>query len=388
MAKNSIKFDALKPIFVGMENLFVHGLELTHFKNHRASNWTFNSKVNIITGNNGNGKTNVLDALHYLSQTKSYLNFADSQNITHGESLALLKARISRKDRDYTVDLGLQKGQKKKVRVDGKEVEKLADHIGFLPVVMITPMDRDLILDAAETRRRLMDATISQNNRAYLHALMSYNRALAQRNTTLKYFASNRTFDMEMLRLYDDQLVEYAEIIFQEREKFAAELLPLLQHYYQVLSGGKEQVNIVYKTSLHEQPMAELLVENLDKDRVLQYTSKGLHRDDLLLRLGEHPIKRVGSQGQQKSFLIALKLAQFELSKRYLEMPPLLLLDDIFDKLDEGRVANLLSLVNSEEFGQIFITDTHSDRMIALSEQLSLNHSTFEIQDDGEIQTL
>ncbi|MEY2963972.1 MAG: replication and repair protein RecF [Bacteroidota bacterium] len=371
-----------------MDNLVVHELELTHFKNHRATHWSFNPKVNMITGNNGNGKTNVLDALHYLSQTKSYLNLSDAQNITHGESMTLIKAHVDRKDRRCSVDVGLQKGQKKKVRVDGKEVERLADHIGFLPVVMITPMDRDLIIDAAETRRRLMDATISQNNRGYLNALMAYNRALAQRNTTLKYFASNRTFDAEMLQLYDDQLVEHASAVYEGRKEFAEELLPLLQHYYEVLSGGKELVGIRYKSALHDTDIADLLQENLDKDRVLQYTSVGVHRDDLVFRLGDHPIKRVGSQGQQKSFLIALKLAQFEVTKRHLGMPPLLLLDDIFDKLDEGRVANLLQLVNTEGFGQIFITDTHPERMLALSEQLELNHSTFEIDDHGEIQTL
>ena len=378
----------MSPIFVPMENLLVHALELTHFKNHRASSWQFNPKVNIISGNNGNGKTNVLDALHYLSLTKSYLNTNDSQNITHGESMALLKAKLARKGSEHVLDLGLKKGQKKKVRLDGKEIDRLADHVGYMPVVMITPMDRDLIIDAAETRRKLMDTTVSQNDKRYLNALMAYNRALTQRNTTLKYFASNRTYDAEMIGLYNEQLAHNASIIFEARKAFASELLPLLTHYYHLLSGGKETVGVRYKSALHESSMPDLLTENESKDRVLQYTSSGTHRDDLVFHLGEHPIKRVGSQGQQKSFLIALKLAQFEITKRHLGMPPLLLLDDIFDKLDEGRVANLLSLVHTEEFGQIFITDTHPERMLELSENLQLNHSTFEITDDGEIQSL
>lgn len=378
----------MSPIFVPMENLLVHALELTHFKNHRASSWQFNPKVNIISGNNGNGKTNVLDALHYLSLTKSYLNTNDSQNITHGESMALLKAKLARKGSEHVLDLGLKKGQKKKVRLDGKEIDRLADHVGYMPVVMITPMDRDLIIDAAETRRKLMDTTVSQNDKHYLNALMAYNRALTQRNTTLKYFASNRTYDGEMIGLYNEQLAHNASIIFEARKAFASELLPLLTHYYQLLSGGKETVGVRYKSALHESSMTHLLTENESKDRILQYTSSGTHRDDLVFHLGEHPIKRVGSQGQQKSFLIALKLAQFEITKRHLGMPPLLLLDDIFDKLDEGRVANLLSLVHTEEFGQIFITDTHPERMLELSENLQLNHSTFEITDDGEIQSL
>jgi|TARA_B110001452_G_scaffold196629_1_gene166638 DNA replication and repair protein RecF len=371
-----------------MENLLVHALELTHFKNHRSSSWQFNPKVNIISGNNGNGKTNVLDALHYLSLTKSYLNTSDGQNITHGESMSLLKAKLERKSSEHVLDLGLKKGQKKKVRLDGKEIERLADHVGYMPVVMITPMDRDLIIDAAETRRKLMDTTVSQNDKHYLNALMAYNRALTQRNTTLKYFASNRTYDAEMIGLYNEQLALNATIIFEARKAFASELLPLLTHYYQLLSGGKEAVGVRYKSALHDSSMDELLTENEAKDRVLQYTSNGTHRDDLVFHLGEHPIKRVGSQGQQKSFLIALKLAQFEITKRHLGMPPLLLLDDIFDKLDEGRVANLLSLVHTEEFGQIFITDTHPERMLKLSENLKLNHTTFEITDDGEIQSL
>ena len=378
----------MSPIFVPMENLLVHALELTHFKNHRASSWQFNPKVNIISGNNGNGKTNVLDALHYLSLTKSYLNTNDSQNITHGESMALLKAKLARKGSEHVLDLGLKKGQKKKVRLDGKEIDRLADHVGYMPVVMITPMDRDLIIDAAETRRKLMDTTVSQNDKHYLNALMAYNRALTQRNTTLKYFASNRTYDAEMIGLYNEQLAHNASIIFEARKAFASELLPLLTHYYHLLSGGKETVGVRYKSALHVSSMTDLLTENESKDRVLQYTSSGTHRDDLVFHLGEHPIKRVGSQGQQKSFLIALKLAQFEITKRHLGMPPLLLLDDIFDKLDEGRVANLLSLVHTEEFGQIFITDTHPERMLELSENLQLNHSTFEITDDGEIQSL
>lgn len=378
----------MSPIFVTMENLLVHALELTHFKNHRASSWQFNPKVNIISGNNGNGKTNVLDALHYLSLTKSYLNTNDNQNITHGESMALLKAKLARKGSEHVLDLGLKKGQKKKVRLDGKEIDRLADHVGYMPVVMITPMDRDLIIDAAETRRKLMDTTVSQNDKHYLNALMAYNRALTQRNTTLKYFASNRTYDGEMIGLYNEQLAHNASIIFEARKAFASELLPLLTHYYHLLSGGKETVGVRYKSALHESSMTDLLTENESKDRILQYTSSGTHRDDLVFHLGEHPIKRVGSQGQQKSFLIALKLAQFEITKRHLGMPPLLLLDDIFDKLDEGRVANLLSLVHTEEFGQIFITDTHPERMLELSENLQLNHSTFEITDDGEIQSL
>lgn len=371
-----------------MENLHVRKLELTQFKNHRHSVWQFNPKVNIITGNNGNGKTNVLDALHFLSFTKSYLGSTDAACITHGEQMALIKAEAERKELTTTIDIGLKRGQKKMIQVDGKAAEKLSEHIGYLPVVMITPSDRDLILDAAEVRRKLMDSTVSQNNRTYMNALMGYNKALTQRNTTLKYFASNRTFDGDMLDLYNEQLIIHSEVIHNGRKEYVKELVPVLQRYYDLLSGGREAVSIAYKSALLEQDMKSLLAENLERDKVLQYTSGGLHRDDLIFKLGTHPIKRLGSQGQQKSFLIALKLAQFELTQRHLGMSPLLLLDDIFDKLDESRVANLLSLVNTEKFGQIFITDTHSDRMLELSTHLQLNHTTFKVLDNGEIQIL
>lgn len=371
-----------------MDKLTISALELTHFKNHRGTRWDFNEKVNIITGNNGNGKTNVLDALHYLSLMRSYLGGTDGQNITHGESMALIRAQVERKSSSHSLDIGLKKGQKKKIRVDGKEIERMADHVGYLPVVMISPMDRDLILDAAETRRRLVDATVSQNSRPYLNALLAYNKALAQRNTTLKYFASNRTFDQALLSLYDEILVEEGTKIYEERKRFVEELQPAVQRYYEILSGGKETVDIIYKSTLHNASFQELLDDKLDKDKVLQFTSVGTHRDDLVFSLGGHPIKRVGSQGQQKSFLIALKLAQFEIGRTHLKMAPLLLLDDIFDKLDEGRVANLLQLVNTEDFGQIFITDTNAERMLQLSDALQLQHTTFEIQDNGDIKTL
>lgn len=371
-----------------MEQLFVQHLDLVNFKNHLQSSWSFNSKVNIITGNNGNGKTNVLDALHFLSSTKSYLGVPDTACISHGESMCLIKGVVQRGNRLSTLDLGMKKGQKKNLRVDGADVVKRAEHLGFLPVVLITPTDRDLITDASETRRKLADSTLAQNNRSYLDALMKYNRALSQRNTTLKYFASNRTFDAEMIAVYNEQLAEFGAVLYQGRQDFVDELVPLLQRYYQILSGGRETVGVSYKTALQDCTMEELLAQNLERDRVLQYTSGGVHRDDLLFTLGEHAIKRVGSQGQQKSFLIALKLAQFEITQRQLNMAPLLLLDDIFDKLDEHRVAHLLELVNTEKFGQIFITDTHPDRMKALSEQLQLNHSTFELTDHGEVQSI
>lgn len=371
-----------------MQNLVLKNLELVHFKNHKSAHWDFNSKVNIITGSNGNGKTNVLDAIHYLSFTKSYLNSVDSQNITHGEQMSLIKGVFDRFDAETVVDLGLKKGQKKVVRVAGKEVEKLANHIGYIPVVMITPSDRDLIMDAAEIRRRFINSTVSQNNAQYLHALMGYQRALQQRNTLLKYFASNRTFDPEMLAVYNDQLVEHADTVYQGRKGFIEALEPELQRFYEALSGGKEKVQLRYKSALNDNSMEEILEENLDKDRVMQYTTSGLHRDDAVFQLEGHSIKKLGSQGQQKSFLIALKLAQFELTRDALGIRPLLLLDDIFDKLDEGRVSNLLGLVHSDDFGQIFITDTHTERMTELSKNLRLNHNTFEICDNGQVQAI
>ncbi|MBS9774842.1 MAG: DNA replication and repair protein RecF, partial [Tenacibaculum sp.] len=245
---------------------------------------------------------------------------------------------------------------------NGKVYEKFSEHIGQLPLVIISPADRDLITEGSDTRRKFIDGVISQQDKSYLQWLISYNKVLAQRNALLKYFAANRTFDALNLKVYDEQLVEYGTKIYNKRKQFLLEFTPIFNKKHQIISGKKERVNLNYKSQLHEIDFENLLKESLEKDKIVQYTSSGIHKDDLSFEIDDFPIKKFGSQGQQKSYLIALKLAQFEFIKKQANVTPILLLDDIFDKLDENRVAQIIDLVNNNEFGQIFITDTHSDR--------------------------
>jgi DNA replication and repair protein RecF len=266
---------------------------------------------------------------------------------------------------------------KKVIRRNGKAYDRLSEHIGLLPLVIISPADRDLIIEGSETRRKFMDGVISQSDPEYLHALMTYQKAVSQRNALLKYFAANHTFDRTTLEIYDQQLQVHGQHIYQKRIAFCEEFVPVFQEQYALISGGSEVVSLVYNSRLHECSLSELLSENMEKDRALQYTSVGIHKDDLDFEIGSHPIKKFGSQGQQKSFLIALKFAQFHLLKKMVGTTPILLLDDIFDKLDEQRVAHIISLVEDENFGQIFISDTHADRTEKIIKEIHQTYKMF-----------
>lgn len=281
----------------------------------------------------------------------------------------MIEAEVSRKEEDEHLHLSLRKGSKKILKRNKKEYEKLSEHIGAFPAVVISPYDRDLIIDSSETRRRFLDNVISQGNSEYLFHLMRYHKALQQRNSLLKFFAANHSFDAEALDLYDQQLVEHGVFINESRASFCEELNPRIQYYYELLSEGREEASIAYRSQFSEQPLAELRSRH-QKDRVLQHSSWGVHRDDLLFHLDNRLVRDYASQGQQKSFLIALKLAQYEFIRDHQKTVPVLLLDDIFDKLDERRVARLVSLVHDANFGQIFITDTHEDRTGPLVKQI------------------
>lgn len=338
-------------------------LSLVNYKNISSELFDFDPKINCFVGNNGVGKTNVLDAIYYLSYTKSYFNAVASQNIRHGEEFFIVEG-------DYLIDeervekivCSLKKGTKKVVKRNGKAYDKFSDHIGNFPLVIISPSDRDLIVEGSDTRRKFMDGVISQQDKSYLQNLVNYNKVLTQRNALLKYFAANRTFDALNLSVYNEQLTKLSNYIYDKRVWFLTEFAPIFNACYQEISNSKEEVKLLYKTQLHEKPLLELFDENLAKDRMLQYTSVGIHKDDLQFELNGFPIKKFGSQGQQKSYLIALKLAQFDFMKKLTGKKPILLFDDIFDKLDENRVSQVINLVNKDHFGQIFITDTHGDR--------------------------
>ncbi len=355
-------------------------LSLVNYKNISSENFDFDAKINCFVGNNGVGKTNVLDAIYYLSYTKSYFNAVATQNIRHGEEFFMLEGDyLVDDDRTERIVCSLKKGTKKIVKRNGKTYDKFSDHIGNFPLVIISPSDRDLIVEGSETRRKFMNGVISQQDRTYLQKLVNYNKVLSQRNALLKYFAANRVFDELNLSVYNEQLSELSSYIYDKRVWFLKEFAPIFTACYQEISNSKEKVRLLYKTQLQEKSLLKLFEENLQKDRMLQYTSVGIHKDDLQFELNDYPIKKFGSQGQQKSYLIALKLAQFEFMKQLTGKKPILLFDDIFDKLDENRVSQVINLVNKDNFGQIFITDTHGERTESVVKKTNQPYKIFRL---------
>ena len=358
--------------------MFIKNLTLQNFKNHSSQFMEFSAQINCLVGDNGVGKTNILDALHYLSVGKSFLGNSDLNNITENKDFFSIEALIFNENKEDIVRIIQNKESRKIIKKNDKNYSKIADHIGYLPSVMISPYDQNLISDSSESRRKFMDTMISQTDREYLFSLIHYQKTLQQRNALLKNFQKSRTFDADSLEIYDEPLLKFGQIIFEKRKKFIHEIIPILQEYYAIISNQKEEVLISYQSDL-EQDFRILLVENLEKDRILTYTSKGIHKDDLLFEMNGQLIKKIGSQGQQKSFLIALKLSQMNLLKKLTGKTPILLLDDIFDKLDDSRVHQLVKLVNKEHFGQIFITDTHKERTENVVKNITEESKIFEI---------
>lgn len=342
--------------------MILKSLSLLNYKNFESQSFEFDSKINCFVGPNGIGKTNILDAIYHLSFGKSYFNPVSSQNIKHKEDFFVIDGLYNKTDREEKIIVSLKRGQKKILKRNGKIYERFSDHIGFLPLVIISPADRDLIIEGSETRRKFVDSVISQSDKDYLKHLIAYNKTLAQRNALLKYFAVNHTFNKDTLEIYDEQLAKYGKKIFKKRKAFLSEFVSIFKERYSAISNDKEEVNLVYKSDLFEDKLNLLLEENLKRDKALQYTSVGIHKDDLVFQINDYPVKKFGSQGQQKSFLIALKLAQFDFIKKQSGVCPILLLDDIFDKLDEQRVTQIIKLVDAEDFGQLFISDTHPER--------------------------
>ncbi len=354
-------------------------LTLYNFKNFKEKQFTFDAKINCLIGNNGVGKTNVLDAVYFLSFGKSFLNNNIRQIIHFGEEAFSVKGEFTINDKAENILISYQNDKKKVIKRNNKVYERLADHIGFIPLVMISPYDRDLISEHGEIRRKFVDKIISQSDTNYLSALIAYQKNLTQRNRLLKYFASNHKFDKETLSVYDEQLHQYGSFIHTKRKEFIKSFSTFLTEKYAVLSQGKESVDISYYSELDIKPLRDLLQSNIQKDRILQHTSKGIHRDDFLFEINEKPIKKFGSQGQQKTFLIGLRLAEFEFLKKQSGKLPILLFDDIFDKLDEHRVKQIINLVNDKAFGQIFISDTHKERTNQLVRDIHQSYQIFEL---------
>src|SRR5690606_867674 len=359
--------------------MILKSLSLLNYKNFDVKSFVFNDKINCIVGNNGLGKTNVLDAIYHLSFVKSYFNPVATQNIKHDEDFFVINGDYHKDSNTEKIVVSLKRGQKKVIKRNGKIYDKFSDHIGLLPLVIISPADRDLIIEGSDTRRKFIDSVISQSDKSYLTDLIKYTKILAQRNALLKYFALNHTFNADTVEVYNNQLSDYGTRIFEKRDAFLKAFIPVFKARYKIISNDKEEVELVYESDLFENNLNTLLQNNINKDKALQYTNVGIHKDDSSFNIKEHPIKKFGSQGQQKSFLIALKLAQFDFIKSQRGVTLILLLDDIFDKLDENRVTQIIKLVNDEHFGQLFITDTHPERTEDVIKQVHQSYDMFRL---------
>ena len=334
-------------------------LSLINFKNIAEEQLSLSRGINCFVGDNGAGKTNILDAIHYLSMARSMHTSTDTQSVRHGEDGFIIDGRFERDDeRPEQIVCAYTRRSGKPLKRNGKEYDKHSDHEGGIPIVVVSPGDTALISDSAEERRKYINRFISQSDRTYLSALMRYNATLQERNKLLKCSPSE-----DMLLIYDTMLSAAAETIFARRTETIAAMQPLVEHYYGILAEERETIGIEYRSEVQETPLMELLLQSRQKDFVNEYTSVGLHRDDILFSIGDYPLRKFGSQGQQKSFLIALKLAEYTLLAKSSGEKPILLLDDLFDKLDMRRVAHLLRLVGGDMFGQIFITDCNKHRL-------------------------
>ena len=359
--------------------MFLKELSLTNYKNFESLKFSFDTKIICFVGLNGVGKTNILDSIYHLSYTKSYFNPIPSQNIKHGETFFFISGRYMIHDKEENILVSLKKGDKKIIKRNNKLYKKFSDHIGKIPLVLISPDDRNLIIEGSETRRKFIDGIISQADKEYLNNLIDYNKTLKQRNALLKMFYDNSESIRKTIDIYDRQLSSDAQKIYDKRREFLNEFIPIFKSRYKELSNDKENVEIKHSSDISpDQNLYKLLKNSLEKDLRFQYTTKGIHKDDLNLSLDNFPIKKYGSQGQQKTFLIAMKLAQFDyLSK--LDSKPILLLDDIFDKLDDSRVKQIINLVNQEKFNQIFISDTNKTRSENIIKKVNKSYKIFEI---------
>ena len=360
----------------------LNSLSLVNYRNFEDLQLEFSSKINCFIGKNGVGKTNILDSIYYLSFCKSWLNPIDSQNINYNQEFFLIKGNYAFEEKNEDISCGLKRGKKKSFKRNNKEYSKLSDHIGLVPLVSVSPYDTNLILGGSEDRRKFIDIVISQFDKDYLQNLLKYNRVLSQRNHLLKQFAQNHSYDRDSLEVWDDQLVSYGMIVYKKRVEFIEQLTPIFQSYYQFISSEKETVQLNYRSQISDAKFSELIKQSIEKDRIMQYTSVGIHRDDLIFQLSDYPLKKNASQGQQKTYLIALKLAQFDYIKNINDIKPILLFDDIFDKLDASRVEQIIKLVADDHFGQIFITDTNKERLDRILNKIGINYKLFKINDE------
>jgi len=361
--------------------VYLQKLNLFNFKNIEEAQLEFRGKTVCLLGKNGSGKTSLLDAIYYLSFTKSAVNPSDTQNIRFGQSQFIVKGIFEKESRAHELICSFQNGQKKLIREDGQDCIKYSEHVGKYPVVLIAPQDIELIWDGSEMRRKFFDSLISQLDRAYLENLIVYVNCLKQRNSLLKIFSESGKTDFDLLASYDQRIIPAGNYIAAKRKQFTAEFLPFFKEHYRFLvEDSKEEVEIQYRSDLEKFSFADLLTKNLQRDIVLQRTSSGIHRDDFNFLINGQELKRIGSQGQQKSFLIALKLAEFQSIAEAKALKPILLLDDIFDKLDDFRIHQLMRLVSQGMFGQIFISDAREGRSSQLVKEAQVEAQFFTVE--------
>ena len=370
------------PIFVFPKNglfMILKRISILNYKNLEQVELDFSAKMNCIIGQNGMGKTNLLDAVYYLSFCKSATNPIDSQNMMHEQDFFMIQGMYETEAGDAEeVYCGMKRRQKKQFKRNKKEYTRLSDHIGFIPLVMVSPADSDLISGGSEERRRFMDVVISQYDKEYLEALIRYNKALQQRNTLLK---SEPAPDDELLEVWEEMMAATGEVVYRKRCAFIEEFIPIFQSFYAHISQGKEVVNLAYESHCQQGNLLQLIKESRQHDLIMGYSLRGVHKDDLVMQLEDYPIKREGSQGQNKTYLIALKLAQFDFLRRTgSNTTPLLLLDDIFDKLDASRVEQIVKLVAGDRFGQIFITDTNRDHLDKIMKKIEGEYKVFSVE--------
>lgn len=368
--------------------MYLSAIQVLNFKNYDECSLLFSPAINIFTGSNGSGKTNLLDAIYFLCLTKSAFHSNDSLLIRHNEEFSVVTGQFIKNSKTVSVQAGLKKGQKKVFQRDRKPYHKISDHIGMLPVVIITPYDTDLIREGSEDRRKFFDSILSQTDTGYLADLLAYNKILKQRNALLKLFAEQRQQDFDLLSGYDYQLIRYGKNLYSKRRSLMNAFAPVFQQHYTNISDNQEQVALSYESELGKEDFESDFVRNRKKDLVLQRTTKGSHKDDFLFTIAGHPLKTTGSQGQQKSFVIALKLAQFEYIHQCLRQKPILLLDDIFDKLDQNRIQKLLTMISEEVFGQVFITEAGQDRVEKYLNNIAGEIRTFTIKEGTITETL
>ena len=354
-------------------------ISILNYKNLEQVELDFSPKMNCFIGQNGMGKTNLLDAVYYLSFCKSAGNPIDSQNMMHNQDFFVIQGFYeTEQGSKEEIYCGMKRRQKKQFKRNKKEYQRLSDHIGFIPLVMVSPADSGLIAGGSEERRRFMDVVISQYDKEYLEALIRYNKAMQQRNTLLK---GEDEPDDELMSVWEEMMAVTGDVVYRKREAFIREFIPIFQDFYSHISQDKEQVNLAYESHASKGNLLEMLKENRMKDRIMGYSLKGVHKDDLTMQLGDYPIKREGSQGQNKTYLIALKLAQFDFLRRTGSYTtPLLLLDDIFDKLDASRVEQIVKLVSGDKFGQIFITDTNRDHLDKIMRKIEGDYKVFGVE--------